>query len=377
MSVLSAIGAGVGIAGSIAQPIIDVYNNNRNIHSQERMNEQSMDWQSAESEKSRDWQEKMWLMEQQYNSPAMQKQRLREAGINPFIGDSAINSGSTVAPSASMSGAPNVSAPFASKVDFSSVNRAGESLIQLDKINSDIANQESTTFNNWVESAMQLYKDGKEEAGDKILDLAFAQYGSYAKSKSLTKEYYRNHAELSRIQSETQDFELSLRRKYGDSQANQLLSNMKMEYERISSEKDLNRSMERLHDSELKLVDAKTDSERENAKRIQADAKAALASAAAAYAAAVASKSAARGHNAEAAIKEESKRYLLSKLESEVTIAEMNKRTAKADYESENAWRHAKTTETGQFITVLRNTVSSAAEAIGGVFSGSVSKKLE
>lgn len=366
MSVLSAIGVGVGIAGSIAQPIIDVYNNNRNIHSQERMNEQSMDWQSAESEKSRDWQEKMWLKEQQYNSPAMQKQRLREAGINPFIGDSAISSGSTVAPSASMSGSPNVSAPHASKVDFSSVSRAGESLIQLDKINSDIANQESTTFNNWVESAMQLYKDGKEDAGDKILDLAFAQYGSYARSKSLTKEYYRNQAELSRIQSDSMEFELSLRRKYGDAQASQVLKNMQVEYDKLVSERDLNRVVEKLRNAEIELSNAKTDSERENAIRIKNEAQSALASAAAAYASAVASRANARNANAQAAISEDSKKFLINKLSNESAVSDFDYQTKQADFESETVWRNVKRSEHGKTGSLLRNTVKSLTSAVLG-----------
>ena len=65
---------------------------------------------SNQNKKNREWQEKMWNMNNEYNSPIMQMQRFKEAGLNPHLIYGQGNSGN-----ASMASLPQQETP---KVDF-------------------------------------------------------------------------------------------------------------------------------------------------------------------------------------------------------------------------------------------------------------------
>ena len=62
------------------------------------------------NKKNRNWQEKMWHMNNEYNTPIMQMQRFKEAGLNPHLIYGQGNSGNS-----SMASLPQQETP---KVDF-------------------------------------------------------------------------------------------------------------------------------------------------------------------------------------------------------------------------------------------------------------------
>lgn len=70
----AAIGAGAAIAGSGANAIIAG-----------KMNRKTRAWQEKMTHRQREWALQDWDMQNKYNSPAMQMQRLKEAGLNPHL----------------------------------------------------------------------------------------------------------------------------------------------------------------------------------------------------------------------------------------------------------------------------------------------------
>ena len=91
--------AGLGVVGNFL-------GNKQAEKNQQKQNE----FNAAEAQKTRDWQEKMWNLNNEYNTPLAQVQRIQEAGLNPNLvyGNGTIQN---VTPMAS-SGAQASSTPF-------------------------------------------------------------------------------------------------------------------------------------------------------------------------------------------------------------------------------------------------------------------------
>lgn len=96
-----------GIAGAIGSAIASKRNlqaqretNAANVQMQRETNAQNLqinqmnnDFNATEAQKQRDYQTQMWMRENEYNSAASQRQRLEEAGLNPYLMMSGGNAG--------------------------------------------------------------------------------------------------------------------------------------------------------------------------------------------------------------------------------------------------------------------------------------------
>ena len=89
------VAAAANIAGNFLNFIGQMDANNINATQSERwrnttieQNQKNRDWQSAENRSAEAWQEKMWNLQNAYNTPSAQRQRLQEAGYNPWISGS-------------------------------------------------------------------------------------------------------------------------------------------------------------------------------------------------------------------------------------------------------------------------------------------------
>lgn len=72
------IGSAIGAVGDIFSTALT---NRQQIKLMREQNE----FNAQEAEKQRDWQEYMWNMENEYNSASSQRERLEEAGLNPYV----------------------------------------------------------------------------------------------------------------------------------------------------------------------------------------------------------------------------------------------------------------------------------------------------
>lgn len=141
-----AIGAlGSSIIAGGASSVMDMASNaigsliNRRI--QRKMMREQNAFNAEEAQKNRDYQTEMWNLQNKYNTPLAQRQRLKEAGLNPYM---MLNGGSTgnssSAPQGSQAqgaGLPNAPFSFGDK-PFAAL---GDSLSQYlhDKRQSDLA----------------------------------------------------------------------------------------------------------------------------------------------------------------------------------------------------------------------------------------------
>ena len=131
-------------------------------------NQLNRDWQTGENDKSRQWQERMWNLQNQYNTPSAMMQRYKDAGLNPFLVNgsptvgSAGSAGSPSTGSPSMVGAPNMpniqpvnyGAPFANALSLS---------MQAKQVDANAAAANSQASKDMISSLAQAYKDlGKD-----------------------------------------------------------------------------------------------------------------------------------------------------------------------------------------------------------------------
>ena len=122
---------------------------------------------------AQEWNREQWLMQQQYNSPVMQAERLRQAGLNPLNimdGDSAQTVGQVASSSpASAASAPTFQQPQLNVPQFGFLNEAAQNIAQTMKLTAEAKRE---NINN--ESLMQrliaeldgLYIRNKKDAAD-------------------------------------------------------------------------------------------------------------------------------------------------------------------------------------------------------------------
>lgn len=137
--------------GDIASAVGNVVSTNKTNKNNMAINQMNNDFNAAEAEKARQFQLDMWNRENEYNSASSQRQRLSEAGLNPYL---MMNGGSAGIASSSGSASPASAAPplAMQRQDFSGLSGALSSALQ-------IANQTKETNANvqTLQSQKSLY----------------------------------------------------------------------------------------------------------------------------------------------------------------------------------------------------------------------------
>lgn len=157
------IGAGLdAFTNLITTSMTNQANNNinkDNIIAQIMENQKNRDWQSKENLKANQWQEKMWNMQNEYNTPLAQRKRLQDAGYNPWIsGSGGPQSLAGSAGSGAHGGAAQVG--VGSSIAMVPPNLGG--FMQALVANSGIANQNAQT----VQQACKAYTEYLKSTGD-------------------------------------------------------------------------------------------------------------------------------------------------------------------------------------------------------------------
>lgn len=127
MPIAAAIGAGAMIGSSILGGLSQRSANKTNM----RINQMNNEFNAKEAEKQRQWQESMWNKENEYNTASAQRQRLEDAGLNPYMmlnGGSAGIAGGAGSGSAASAASPLGVSPY--RIDPGSVGSAVASISQ-------------------------------------------------------------------------------------------------------------------------------------------------------------------------------------------------------------------------------------------------------
>lgn len=141
----------IPIVGPIASTIGGAVSTNKTNKNNMAINQMNNDFNAAEAQKARDFQLDMWNRENEYNTASAQRQRLSQAGLNPYLMMSGGNAGTA---SSAGSSSPATAAPPLSmqRQDFSGLTSSLSTALQ-------IANQTKETNANiqTLQSQKSLY----------------------------------------------------------------------------------------------------------------------------------------------------------------------------------------------------------------------------
>jgi hypothetical protein len=120
----------IPIVGPIASTIGGVVSTNKTNKNNMAINQMNNEFNAAEAEKARQFQLDMWNKTNEYNTASAQRQRLEEAGLNPYL---MMNGGSAGTAQSAGTTSPASAAPPLSmqRQDFSGLNNALSSALQL------------------------------------------------------------------------------------------------------------------------------------------------------------------------------------------------------------------------------------------------------
>lgn len=120
----------IPIVGDVASAIGNVVSTNKTNKSNMAINQMNNEFNAAEAEKARQFQLDMWNRTNDYNSASSQRQRLAEAGLNPYL---MMNGGSAGTAQSSGSTSPASAAPplAMQRQDFSGLSNTLSSALQI------------------------------------------------------------------------------------------------------------------------------------------------------------------------------------------------------------------------------------------------------
>lgn len=118
------------VIGDVASAVGNVVSTNKTNQNNMAINRMNNEFNAAEAEKARQFQLDMWNRTNDYNSASSQRQRLEEAGLNPYL---MMNGGSAGVAQSSGSTSPASAAPplAMQRQDFTGLSNALSSALQI------------------------------------------------------------------------------------------------------------------------------------------------------------------------------------------------------------------------------------------------------
>lgn len=169
------VGAGLGAVGGIVTNAMNANQNQFNRDFQAEQNNINRVWQNNQNRLAEQFQEKMWNMQNEYNTPSAQRKRLQEAGYNPWMSGSGSPQSLAGSAGAGSAGSPSVSsAP--SNIPMSNI--FGDGLNQFftsQKVSADVANQGAKTLSELISVYREALKNGMSKDDARSLVSPFMQ----------------------------------------------------------------------------------------------------------------------------------------------------------------------------------------------------------
>lgn len=218
--------------------------NQRALEQQRDLQMQSESWLHSENQIARDW-----------NSPVNQKALYREAGINPFLSESAQIGSAGTAPSA----APTPSAPAqiamqAPRFDFDSAIR---NVLSSKAVDASSAANRAEAFSRFVQAIPTISRYLDNDAVKSLLDEYLPQFVGSEYKGSQEYQLTQLAIEQNGFERDLSKVEASIAKKYGDDKAQQELWNLQQHAAKVATEMGLWNSLSRMNDSNVALNEAK------------------------------------------------------------------------------------------------------------------------
>lgn len=211
-------------------------------------NEIARNWQSSENSASRDWQQKMWNLENQYNTPSAMMQRYKDAGLNPYLAGGQIGAASSDVPSASSVGAPPSLGGSAASVgsplpaDFDIMRGLG--------VSADAADSRAKAVNTLWRTASEIYQNMGKAAFEKFVSTHPEMTGSDPASALAAREAAARIHQMD-VDTAVQDYGLSLTKKFGEKERWQAISESQ---QRISESVARLQVQQKMTDAEIEEI---------------------------------------------------------------------------------------------------------------------------
>lgn len=216
--------AGAGLIGNI------VGTNSANKANKRLMREQ-MAWSEKESEKQRDFTRDMVSHSEQYNTPEAQFQRLKAAGLNPYLlsGSDVVDTGNIgMAPTPAVPSAPSAAAM--QSPDFSPLSQFSGMLTNILLSKSQAKKNESESYSKILENSATIYKMFGKKGFDRYIGSALSQMKDTDFENSLMFRQMTAEVEMQEISKDLQALELKLNQQYKPQQLQAVVDNLQQEY---------------------------------------------------------------------------------------------------------------------------------------------------
>lgn len=246
------------VIGGVINGISSIFTNKSN----ENINERNLQWQTEQNalnrnfeegqqgralgfqnywnQKSLDWQEKMWNLQNQYNTPSAMMERYNQAGLNPYLnGLSQMGSGAGAA-QAPPQASTNNSAPVGTPVMAGSPNAIPMQAPRFDilgamGVSANVANQNADTLQKKWSIYNSILENGDRATAKKFLSANPDMMSDADPENSLYyKRWLRADMQAS-IDADRSQWEYSLRQMYGVKQAEKELYKVQKECDDLDS----------------------------------------------------------------------------------------------------------------------------------------------
>ena len=251
LGAVAAISAGSALLSSVGNWLSQRSANAANAS----MDKATREWQSMENLTAYEREKKFWNMQNEYNTPSAQRQRLQEAGYNPWIsGSGGMSNVSQGAPSMSMQGAPNRTPQ--QPVNFSSIAQGGQSIVQAmlnsENVNANVANQNADTAIKIARACSEMLKSGMNKesvynwASGQMKTLGFSS-DSIGNIRQLINQDFLS----SQIKNDRDALEYFLRNKYGSQEAQKNLDLLDKQMLKLDEDINYLKSNEKVNDAKI------------------------------------------------------------------------------------------------------------------------------
>lgn len=223
----------------------------------QRINRQNQAFQSSENLLNRQWQEKMWNLQNQYNTPSAMKQRLKDAGWNPFLTPDAVGSASNAA----SAGTPaTVGAP--SQIPMQPRNFGGfgagvsdavGKFIQMKSVDADVANQQSETNRNIVETGKEIYRVLGKDAAQKYLEVNLSSVNGSVEGSTFARQTVAQTA-YDEARAFRQELDNEIENSVGRQRASAVVLNLRKNTDYFQSQIDRLSKLNQVSDKEIEEI---------------------------------------------------------------------------------------------------------------------------
>ena len=157
------LGAAIGAVGSLIGGAL-TNQANSNLNGTNRL------WQSMENRRAEQFQREMWQKQNEYNTPSAQRQRLQEAGFNPWMSGSGSPQSLAVSAGEGKNGSAPASIPMQDIIGNAVRNGVG-TYYQAASAQANIANQNVQT----LKQAIDTYKEARMNGWSKESAMAIIE----------------------------------------------------------------------------------------------------------------------------------------------------------------------------------------------------------